>query len=100
MSDPRSAPHSKSAPRSVPHSTSKSGKSRCIKNAICPVCHKKFVLRVKVTEHMREHHTSFKFICSFCERQYDTYNGQVKQKKSHGVIHVEIVEVSSSSNFS
>ena len=32
---------------------------------------------------MREHHTGFKFSCSFCERQYDTYNGQVKHEKSH-----------------
>ena len=79
----KSAPDSTSAPRSAPHSTSKPGKSRCIKNAIFSVCHKKFVSRVKVTEHVREHHTAFKFICSFCERQYDTYNGQVKHKKSH-----------------
>ena len=73
MSGARTAPDSKSAQRSAPHSTSKTGKGRCIlKNAICPVCHKKFVSRVKVTEHVREHHTGFKSSCSFCERQYDT----------------------------
>ena len=59
--------------------------------------------KLKVTEHMREHHTSFKFTCSFCKRKYDTYNGQVRHMKKltwSYVIHVEIVEVSSSSNFS
>ena len=81
MSAARSAPHNKSAARSAPH-------SRCVKeNAICLVCHKKFASKLKVTGHVREHHPSFKFSCSFCERKYDTYNGQVKHKKTHMDLH-------------
>ena len=49
----------------------------------CPICGDIVYSQKRMNRHMKEQHPRFKFCCSYCQVEYDTYNGCYRHTQRH-----------------